>query len=436
MNMHDHPPFPSHRQAMGGLIACMLAYILAMIDRMILSLMVDPIKSDLHLNDFQMGLLQGMAFAICYCLFGLPLGRLADRISRKWIIVGGLAVWSVATALCSIADSFAHLAVARVFVGIGEAALIPAGVSMLSDSFRPDKLARALSLFAYSPLIGVSAGLMSGGWLLQWASGEGAALLGVPGVAAWRLVFLLAAAPSVILIIAMLFMREPSRQEPPTATSTVTVRMTLAHMWARREEYAPIYGAVVLFSVMMYGGMTWFPTYLIRNIGMSPQGAGVSLGLVHLVGGAIGAIGGPMMLDRFVARNANSPHLRTLLIVALGAALPAILAPLTPFAAPALLLWLVVQAFLGAYYGVALAALQLITPNRMRGLNAALFSFCITLVGLGIGSAFVGALTNFVFRDPLAVGRSLALVNSVVAITSIAVLLSRLRPARAAPVHG
>jgi MFS family permease len=303
---------------------------------------------------------------------------------------------------------------------------------MLSDSFRPERLARALSLFAYSALVGISVGFFAGGWVLHAVAKAGDTIV-IAGyeMAPWRLVFILAALPGVLLALMIAVLREPPRQGLLDSGEATTARDTFAYIWAHRGSYFPYYGAVVLFAIVMYGGMTWFPTHMMRNLSLTPGGAGFTLGVVHLIAGAVGALGGPFVLARFVRTDSGSAHMRTLLVVALGCAAPAIFAPLVSNAGIAVFLWLVAQMFLGAYYGIALAALQIITPNRMRGLNTAFFSFCITLVGLGVGSACVGALTDVVFADDHAVGKSLALVNAVAITVATVILLRGLRSIRA-----
>lgn len=140
------PAWPQRREARYVVLVLLCAYVLSYIDRQILALLVGPIKADLGLSDTQIGLLQGLAFAVLFAIAGLPLGWWADRGDRRRIIAMGVGVWSLMTALCGTARSFTHLFLARAGVGIGEAALVPAAYSMISDLVPPERRGRALGL--------------------------------------------------------------------------------------------------------------------------------------------------------------------------------------------------------------------------------------------------------------------------------------------------
>ena len=138
----ENPTQPSLRYAWYVVFVLMLANISSFIDRQILALLVVPIKRDLHLSDMKMSLLMGLSFAIFYTLFGIFIGRLADKSNRRNIIIGGVAVWSLMTALCSGVRSYGQFFAARMGVGVGEATLAPSAYSMISDYFPQNKLAR------------------------------------------------------------------------------------------------------------------------------------------------------------------------------------------------------------------------------------------------------------------------------------------------------
>ena len=159
-------PYPSGRVAWYAVSVLLIAYTIAFIDRTILSLLVGPIQADLGIGDTAMGLLHGIAFALFYCLLGLPIAWLSDRYSRRWIIAVGMALWSFMTALCGFAQSFVQLFLARMGVGVGEATLSPAAYSMIADLFPSNRLGRAMGVYSSGVFFG--AGIA----FLAWRPGD------------------------------------------------------------------------------------------------------------------------------------------------------------------------------------------------------------------------------------------------------------------------
>ncbi len=162
--------WPSSTRAWATVFVLLAAYAVAFIDRQILTLLVEPIRRDLHINDTQFSLLSGLAFTLFYTVMGIPLGWLADRGSRRKLILVSVLFWSAMTASCGMAKSFGMLFLARIGVGVGEAGLSPAAFSMIADSFPPDKRSRALSLYAMGAVAGVGLALIIGGAIIGWAS--------------------------------------------------------------------------------------------------------------------------------------------------------------------------------------------------------------------------------------------------------------------------
>ena len=189
---------PSLKYAWYVVIILMVCYTLSFIDRQILSLLVKPIQQDLGINDTEMGLLQGAAFGIFYTLLGLPMGWLADRISRRNLIAVGIFFWSLMTALCAVARSFGSLFFARMGVGVGEATLAPSAFSMISDYFPRERLGTALSVYSAGIFIGAGLALIVGGTVVSAVSNIPAITMPVLGtIASWRLTFLIVGLPGV-----------------------------------------------------------------------------------------------------------------------------------------------------------------------------------------------------------------------------------------------
>ncbi|MGH9937465.1 MAG: MFS transporter, partial [Blastocatellia bacterium] len=192
----------------------MVCLTLSFIDRQILSLLVGPIKRDLGISDTRIGLLQGLAFALFYTLMGLPVGWLVDRYSRRTIIAAGVFFWSLMTALCAVAGNFWSLFAARLGVGVGEATLGPAAMSLTSDYFPKEKLGGALSVYAMGIFIGSGLALIVGGTVVSAVAGMPAVTLPIIGeIASWRLTFLIVGAPGLLVGLLVYTVREPLRRD-------------------------------------------------------------------------------------------------------------------------------------------------------------------------------------------------------------------------------
>lgn len=411
------PAYPSAGRGAFLLAILVVAYIISFIDRQILALLVNPIKADLAVSDFQMSLLQGMAFAVMFSLFGLPLGRLADRLNRKRLIAFGIFLWSLSTMLCGLAGSYEMLFLARMGVGVGEAALYPAGISLLADSFRPERYVRAASIFSMGGMLGAGIAFVTGGLLIDAVTR--APVYSVAGMefAPWQLTFLLVGLPGLLVAGLMLLIREPPRRDTNIAT-VVPLGQAVRYLWGRRLDYAPIYLCNTLLGVCNYAGMAWLATHLIRTFGMTAGEVGLSLGLVHIASVLIGTALGARLTERLIALGYLDAHLRTTFIVSVGLLVP-LFAPLLPNAAAVLALWFVAGLLLNGYYGTQIGALMLLTPNRIRATNAALMLLVMGLAGNGLGTAAVGAIAdNFFAGDPAGIGKSLTIVGVTAALLS------------------
>lgn len=400
---------------------------LSFVDRQILTLLVEPIRADLEISDTQISLLQGIAFASFYALLGLPLGRLADRTDRPRLIAVGIGIWSVMTAVSGLARDYAHLFLARMGVAVGEAALSPAAVSLLSDRFPRNRVARAIGLFQSGIFVGSALALLSGGWLLAWL-GDTVHLPVVGVIAGWRVVFTVIGLPGLIFSLAMFLVDEPRRQAAGAAPAQLPLRQGLAWLWARRGVYGPHFVAFTAITVLAYGTLAWAPTVLVRVHGLTPAEAGVRLGTMMLVMGPLGVFGSGWLVDQLLARRvADGPPLAAIggvLLFVASVPVFALSAQLGVVLAAAL-----VVAFAQSYpYGIASASLALITPPAMRGQVTALYLLISNLVGLSLGPLLVALGTDYLFANDLAVGRSLALLPAITAPVALAALVMLRRP--------
>ena len=327
-------PALSNRQANYALTVFLLAYILSFVDRQILSLMVDPIRRDLQISDLQMGLLQGIAFALLYAVLGVPVGLMADRWPRKWIITTGVASWSAATALCGLASNYPMLFAARMAVGMGEATLSPSAHSFLSDAYPRHKLARAMAIYSLGITLGGGLALMIGGTVIDLVGTSDAISLGALGVVRpWQASFLIVASPGIIVALLVAMVREPSRamkrtsallpSDHETTDPGIGLRSMTVYFARHPKPFFSIYLSSCLLGIMGYGMTAWYPTLLIREFGLSPGQAGRYLGLVFLIVGSAGSLAAGLLSERLALRGYKDANLRVVAIAAAGTPVPA-----------------------------------------------------------------------------------------------------------------
>lgn len=424
----------TYRQARFTLAMLLVAYVFSLVDRQILSLLVMPIRQSLGISDFQMSLLQGMAFALFYALFGIPIGRLADRFNRRIIITCGIFLWSCMTVGCGLAQSFAMLFIARVGVAVGEATLSPSAYSLLSDTFTPARLPRAIAIYTTGSTIGSGLAYIIGGSAL--AAVSGAEAFNVPFLGTmepWQIAFVIVGLPGLLVAAAMLFVVEPPRHgvAPGSSSAAMPWSEVLGYMRQHRRAYGAIFTGISCLATVGYGYLNWYPTFLIRTYGMLPHHVGLIFGTLFLVFGTLGAYGSARFSEYLAARGFTDSTLRTPMFAALGL-IPMAVGTLMPNAVLALIVSAPTFVLMNSYYGVGFAALQLITPNRMRGVVSAMLLLLSSLVGLGVGASLVAALTDFVFRDDLALRYSLSVLTGVGAPVAAFALWTGLAPYRAA----
>jgi MFS family permease len=391
-----------------------LAYLVSFVDRTILSLLVEPIKADLNISDTQIALLQGTAFGLFYIILGIPFGWAVDRFSRKSIIGIACTLWCLMTAACGLAGNFVQMFIARLGVGVGEAALSPGAASMIADMFPSNQRAIAMSVYAMGGSLGVGLSLLAGGWVIGLVSAAGTAGLPLIGhLSAWRVVLIIVGVSGLLVGLAILLLPEPARRTP--VGQSETEKGAFGRFWKQASpQLAPQFVGIALNGLVAYAVLGWIPAFFTRIHEWSAADVGFRYGLVFLVFGGSGAVFGGWLSGRFVKAGILSPNLLTAFIGVAGIVPFAISAPLVadPWVALALL---APVAFLFAVpTGSSIAAIQDITPGHLRGQAAAYYYLVIGLVGLLLGPLSVALLTDRVFGDPQKLGWSIALVCAVV----------------------
>lgn len=388
-------------------------YTVAFIDRQILNLLVDPIKRSFMLSDTEVSLLQGLAFTSAYVVFSPVFGRLADRANRRNILVAGVIIWSLGTISCGLSSDYWTLFASRVVVGAAEACVSPAAWSMLSDYFDRKRLPRAMSIFLIGPYLGAGLALVFGGLLIGAAGGVIGGHEIFSGLEPWQFVFIAIGFPGILLGLAALVVREPPRRSFANeggAAEIYTLKETLAFFWAGRAFFGRFYAAMTGIIIVLYALPAWMPAFLMRRHGADSASMGLEYGALVLVMGTLGVLSGPA-IGRWIEQRGHEGGTVIVAAVAALALVPASIAlSLAPTYGTALAAAAVATFFFSLPQAMAASALQLATPNGMRGLASAMYVFLVAVVGLGIAPTIVALFTDVVFRDPAKVGISLSIV--------------------------
>jgi MFS family permease len=409
----DDDGYPSPVYAWYVVVLLTLAYVVAFIDRQILALLVDPIRRDLGLSDFQMSWLLGLAFALFYTFLGLPIGRLADRYSRRTIVGIGIALWSVMTAACGLARTFGQLFVVRMGVGIGEATLGPSALSLISDCFPRERRGRPLAFYNMGVSLGVAIANIVGGLVIGFVSSAPALSLPLVGeLRPWQTVFLWVGLPGLVIALLMLTIREPARRDrlQPTGAGALPLSATVAYLHRHLATYATHFVGLSVVTIIGYGFFFWIPTMFVRTWQWTIPQISLAYGLVILIGGPVGVLASGWLADHWYRAGRRDSLMRVCLYTALGFVPASVLAPLMP--TPELALLMLVPSTLGgsAVTACGSAALMMITPNEFRAQVSALYYFVINLLGLTLGPSAVAMVTDFGFGDDAALRWSLAIV--------------------------
>lgn len=401
MNKASSAPWPSASTAWTVAILLMLANTFSFIDRQILSLLVEPIKADLQISDTAIGLLYGFSFTIFYIGVGIPVAYMADRSNRRNIVILSVLVWSVATALCGLARSFAALFAARIGVGAGEGGLTPASFSMLSDLFPREKLPIALSVNQAGIYIGNASALLIGGLMATIIPPLSIVVLPVLGaLKGWHLLFLALGLPGILLAFLFLFVAEPIRRGVAPQAEHVPVSQFFAHIGRFRLAYAGIIIGFALMVLVGNGTQFWIPAMVQRKFGWTISEVGYVFGLIAIFCGGGGIIVGGLVAGRFNRSRTPGSSLYTCMI-GFTALVPLTIAfPLMPTASLTFVLIGGMQFFAGFNFGGGLSALQDLTPNRMRARMSVLYMLVINIFGAMLGPTAMGWMSDSIFKDP------------------------------------
>lgn len=393
--------YPSNTYAWYMVVMLTIAYILSFVDRYVFGLLIEPIKADFDLTDLQVSLVGSTAFAIFYATMGLPLGYLADRQRRTWILGVGVLVWSAATVACGLAKNFAQLFVARMSVGAGEATLGPCAMSMISDSFPREKRGKPIAFYSAALSLGAGiASLVSAG-ILEWASGTPFIDMPVFGsVKPWQFTFIVVGLPGILVAFLMLTLREPPRRISAADEDKRTILDTLAYF----RRHWRVYGCCLAFASFMvivaYSQFFYAPMFQ-RTWGWLPQQYALWNGITLLAIGPLTVNLAGIINDRLYKRGVSDAPLFIMIVGVLFIIPTGIAAPLMP--TPELAFAVIVFNTIGIATTTAtsVTALMNITPSQFRGQTAAVYYMVVSMLGLFLGPNTVGALSDYLGNEHL-----------------------------------
>jgi len=398
----ETPRWPRRGYAWYVVILLMVLYLCSFLDRNIITLLVEPLKRDLDLSDVEIGMLYGLAFAAFYTTLGLFAAGIADLWNRPAVIAVGVVLWSLATAACGLASNYAQLFVARMLVGVGQAALSPAAYSLIADYFPPKARLRATATYAAGLYLGIGLATLTGGLVINWVAGGGSAELPVLGsLKGWQVVFIVVGLPGVLLgVLTLASVRETARfGEAPEAG--VSARSFVRFLGGpQRTLYLTHFLGFSCQVTYSYSFGAWTPSFLIREFGWTQAQTGLGLGSVTLVTAPLGVYLGSVAAQRLRRRWPRDAEIRVAFAIALIALPFAVAFPFASTATLALALIGVTQCLISMPFGISPVALNEVTPNRFRARIIAVYLFCVNLLGLSLGPVGVALLTERVFGSP------------------------------------
>jgi len=397
----DPNQYPSARYAWFMVIMLTLAYILSFVDRYIFGLLVEPIKADFDLTDTQVGLLMGPAFGIVYATMGLPIGWLADRKRRTLILAAGIALWSVATTVTGLAKTFTHIFAARMSVGVGEAALSPVAMSIISDSFEPKSRGKPIAFYTAALTLGAGIASLVAAGVLTWAKSGPQIELPIIGVLApWQFIFIIVGLPGVILAVIFALLREPTRikEADDDAATALGLKDMLTYVFQRFGAFFGIIAMVGSMLVVVYS-QGWMAATFERTWGWSAERYVFVNAIIMLSLGPLTVNLAGWLSDRLYQKgHRDAPYLIMLtgMSILVPSAIAATLMPSPTLAFVFLAINLVGIALASA---VGPTALLNITPSNIRAQVTALYYMIISLLGLMLGPLTVSLLSDHVFGN-------------------------------------
>jgi MFS family permease len=412
-----------------------IASTLSFIDRQILNVMIGPIKRDLGgLSDTEISLIIGLAFSAVYSLTTLPLARIADRYSRRNVIAAGIFSWSAMTALAGMANSFWTLFVARMGVGVGEASLGPATQSILADYFEQHRLPLAYGIVAAAPFIGTGLANIVGGPLIDYLEARPLIVMPVFGeMYSWQTVLVVVGLPGILLALLMFTIKEPERKG---ASAERIEGYSYRELWqfchTRRKYLTYHFIGYLCLSIQGFAFLTWIVEFFVRIHGWTRTEIGLTYGGIALIVGIMGSIGAGYYAGFWLAKGRADAPMRLAFYGTIGLGPLAVIMPLVSNDWLAIAIIIPITFFMAMPPGLSNAALQAISPNRLRGQMIAVYLICVSFLSYLFAPLIIGLMNDYVFGREDAIGlslSSLAFVNYAIAAICLYLCLEPLKDA-------
>jgi len=408
-------PYPSAIYGWLVVSVLILASILSFIDRQIVAIVADSMKADLGVGDAQIGLLYGI-FAVFYAIAGLPLAWMADRYSRKHIIAAGIFFWSLATIVCGLSRSFWQVLLARIGVGIGEASLVPAANTLVSDLFPRSQIPFVMSVFQTGAITGSGLAFIIVGAVLAFTEQRPAPDLPLLStLAPWQLTFIYVGTPGFLLAFIVLMLREPARRMLANvgATKQVSTRSGIRDFYRRNLRMFVLHHVGFLSLAMMgFAFVFWSVPFFSRVHGMSAASAAQIFGWIFLVFGPLGSVWLGWYATRLGGRGRQDANISAAVLAAVVSLPLVVLIQLVPSATWAFVLYAPALFFVNAPFGLAYGSLMVIAPPTMRALVAAVYMLTVS-IGMLAGPPLAGLFNEHVFPQADGVRYSLMAMTAI-----------------------
>ncbi len=413
------------------------SFAVSFIDRQVMTLLIEPIKSDLNINDTQVSLLIGFAFSIFYISMAIPIARLVDKGNRINIIALGVFFWSLMTGVCGLAKNYWQLFLARVGVGVGEATLTPAVYSLIPDYFPKEKLGTAVGFYMLGMSLGTGFALVLGGAILSYVSSIGdITFLFIGTLRPWQVTFLIVGLPGILLaILIKLSVKEPVRRDIFDNIDATPSNVLLIPFL--KQNFKTLLCITVAYSfggMVFYGFLTWIPEHLRRSFDWDISNAGYVFGLMLAIFGSIGAVLGGRFHDYIFSKGYIDAPIRCALIVFCMLMPIMVLTPLITDSFIATIMLGIFSFTMFLQQAMSPVAIQMIAPNHIRAQVVAIFFFISTFFSIGLGPSVVAVATDFIFKDENMLFLSISLVSATFLPFSIIALYLCLKPYRASVI--
>lgn len=428
----ESEPWPRRRDAHYSLFVMTIVVMFTVLDRTVMSLLIEPMKQDFGVTDTQAALLIGAAFSLPYGIVGVAVARLADHKNRRNLIAASIAFWSICTVACGVAQNYGGLLLARMGIGAGESGYGPASWSIATDNWPREKVAFATATMGIGAMLGTGLALFLGGMVLHFVAGMQAIEVPMTGllIRPWQWPFIIVGVPGMVWALVVLTTKEPPRRGFALGQKAEKVPVSDVGRWLLDDwrAYLATIGGMAMKAMMLAGPATWGATFIHRQFGWDLSSIGMISGTITLIVSPIALMAGAKLSEYWTQQGRNDANLRIVFYGLLVSIPLMVISPLMPNP------WLVLgvnalASFVGTLgFGPSIAAFQLITPNRMRAQVGSLTQFCNNVIAFAISPIIVALFTDYLFRDESALRYSMVLNAAIMGTLSLLIVWQGLKP--------